>query len=256
MTSVLIVGTLRATNRRASDGDQAHGSQVRVAQKGRQRVGEGRFPGPRRNTAPRCKVKRSPMGLIALQPVSARTAKGPASGQIAQLWVGRAAREELTTIGQAPSGPGPSSLPRQLTGFGASRWSMDSRAWNTTGPDLYLAVRKSPLRCRSDPARLDIKPLPRAPEDACKYGPSTALGLASDKLTLAHEGRPVACGFEDLHRTRPSPLILPCTKRTANSRPSAQVPLALRYTWHSPCGGTTKRTPPGGFPGRCGPPWL
>jgi hypothetical protein len=35
-------------------------------------------------------------------------------------------------------------------------------------------------------------------------------------------------------------------ERTPNSRSSAQVALALRYTWHSPRGGRAKRTGPGG----------
>jgi hypothetical protein len=180
MTSVLIVGTLRATNRRASDGHKTHGPQVRVVSKATATSRLSHIPRPTRNAAPRWKVKRprcvssrhSPQAPP--EPQSARPL-----GRVPTVHRAIGARKACS-VGQAPKWPRGLQPGASITGFGASRWSMDSRAWNTIGPGLYLAVTRSPSAAGSLLPGWTWSHLPGLP----RTPPSTASRRPSGKRAI------------------------------------------------------------------------
>jgi hypothetical protein len=204
-----------------------------------QGIGRGQIPRPPRNGAPRCKVKRRDSvrrqvrGQLIPSRITGRgsawTAKLGASRPCSNsVWAIRTRR--TCSVGQAPRWPRPFKTGALQTGFGASRRSMDSRAWNPAGPGLYLAVRD--LLSLPDPifAWLDMFQSSVRPNTPSMRGRScSALRRPSTSGTVrslvAYEGRPVAYGFGHLSRTRPSPLIL--RYRVLASFPGPTPPLLL-----------------------------
>jgi hypothetical protein len=76
-------------------------------------------------------------------------------------------------------------------------------------------------RCRGSRGRLQVRPSdgPRSGERSGSHRPRGPSGHLWIRALTPHSALS---------------LNLAVHKHTANSRPSAQVPLALRYTWHSP----------------------
>lgn len=145
---MLIVGSLRATNRRASDGDEAHGPQVRVVSKATARSRLSHIPRPMRNAAPRWKVKRPLRVSSLLRP------KAPSGPRSAGLWpecrrcVARSARGKRCSVGQAPK------WPRGLQPGASATWLRGLPMVH--GVEGLESNRPRPLSCRAkSPAAAD-----------------------------------------------------------------------------------------------------